>query len=149
MVKSSPDLLHSIFNGHMIVAIMIAAFLLIVIFLVIMALKIQNEERQKDAKPSKGHYFNKGIATYMPLGFAISIPVGMVLKNIAIAVALGPLLGLLLGAFIGTKRERQHKSELRELSPAELKLKKLSQRLLTALIMLGFVLYIITYIILK
>ena len=149
MQNSSPDLLHQIFNGPMIISIMIVAFLLIVIFLVIKALRIKNGNKDASYHPPKGHYLNKGIATWMPLGYAISIPIGILTRNIPVAVILGPLLGMALGAFLGSKHEKVHQQDMRTLSAEEFKLKKLSQILLTGLIILGLILYLITYVILK
>jgi len=148
MVNGSTDLMHRIFNGPTIIAIMVIAFLMLVVFLVIKALALQRKSQQKEGAPPKGHYFNKGITTYMPLGFLVSIPIGLISHNLIIAVLLGPVAGLLIGILVGKKSESKHKKELRTLTFEEQKLKTLAQRLLSVLILLSIVLYTITYIVL-
>jgi hypothetical protein len=120
-----------------------------VVFLVIKAIALQRKSQQKDGASPKGHYLNKKIAIYMPLGFVVSIPIGMVSHDIMLAVILGPFAGLLIGIILGRKSESKHNKELRKLTPEEQKLKVLAQRLLSVLILLSLALYVITYIILK
>ena len=148
MVNGSTDLMHKIFNGQTIITIMVVAFLMLVVFLVIKALAIQRKIQQKDGAPPKGHYFNKSLTTYMPLGFVISIPIGMISHNLIIAVLLGPVAGLLIGMVVGNRSESKHKKELRTLTPEEQKLKVLAQRLLSILILFSIALYTITYVVL-
>ncbi len=143
------NLLRPVFNGTSIITIMIIAFLIIIIVLVIMALKIKKQTQGNSVSLSKGHYINKGIATFMPLGYAISIPIGIAAKNVIVAVALGPALGLAIGVIIGSSNEKKHENDLRSLTNSELNLKKVSQLMLTGLIILGAVLYLVTYYVVK
>ena len=149
MNAETRNLLRPVFNGTSIITIMIFAFLIIVIVLVIMALKIKKQSQDSSVTHSRGHYINKGIATFMPLGYAISIPIGIAVRNVIVAVALGPAIGLVIGVIIGTSNEKRHKNDLRPLTDSELKLKKVSQCMLTGLIILGAILYIITYYVVK
>jgi hypothetical protein len=148
MNNGSKEFLSQIFNGTAIITIMIIAFLIMVGILIIMAHRIKKKNQSDTDSHSKGHFISKGIATFMPLGFAVSIPIGIATKNIFAAVALGPVLGLILGMLIGTSKEKKHEKSLRPLNPDEIKLKKTAQLMLTFLIALGFVLYYITYFIL-
>ena len=91
----------------------------------------------------------KSISPFIPLGYAISIPLGIALKNMVVAVALGPVFGLALGVIIGSSKEKKRVKVKRPLTAKEVNFKKTSQLLLTGLIALGSILYYVTYFVVK
>jgi len=90
----------------------------------------------------------KSISPFIPLGYAISIPLGIALKNTEVAVVL-PAFGLALGVIIGSSKEKKRVKVKRPLTAKELNFKKTSQLLLTGLIALGSILYYVTYFVVK
>lgn len=149
MGSGSKELLRQIFNGDSIIIIMMAAFLLIITIVIIMALRIKKENEEAAGTHSEKNHIGRGIATFMPLGFAISLPIGIALKQITMGIVLGPAFGLALGVIIGSMKEKKRRKEKRPLTAREIKLKSVSQLMLTALIALGAVLYWITYFVLR
>lgn len=139
------NVFQQIFKGEIILAAMILVFLIFIAILLYKVAKLNKQNKQNSDSPSQGQYLNRSIAAYMPLGLIISIPIGIAIKNIAFAVAIGAVLGMAFGFFLGSKKEKKYKSDLRELSPEEISIKKLAQNLLTALCLLGIVLFVITY----
>ena len=149
MDSGSNDLLHQIFNGDSIIVIMMGAFLLVITIVIIMALKIKKENEEAAGIKSDKKRILKGIATFMPLGFAISLPIGIALKQIVVGIALGPAFGLALGVVIGSMKEKKLGKKKHPLTASEIKFKSVSQLMLTALIALGSVLYWIAYFVLR
>jgi len=126
---------------------MMVAFLIVIGIVMVMAAKIKREnEAELD---EEGVVTRKSIASFLPLGFAISLPLGIALKNTVVAVALGPAFGLALGVIIGSSKEKKRVKVKRPLTAKELKFKKTSQLLLTGLIALGSILYYVTYFVVK
>lgn len=149
MGSGSNDLLRQIFNGDSIIIIMMAAFLLVITIVIIMALKIKKENEEAEGIQSEKNRIGRGIATFMPLGFAISLPIGIALKQIIVGIVLGPAFGLALGVVIGSMKEKKLRKEKRPLTPREIKFKVVSQLMLTGLIAFGAVLYWVTYFVLR
>jgi hypothetical protein len=149
MNSGTEQLLRQLFNGSTIITIMMVAFLLVIGIVMIMAAKIKRENDAALDKEEEGVVTRKSIASFLPLGYAISIPLGIALKNIVVAVALGPAFGLALGVIIGSSREKKRGKGKRPLTAREIQFKKTSQLMLTALIALGAILYYVTYFVLK
>jgi len=145
MDPSIREIFSQIFTSHNVIYIMLVTFLLFIILLVFLALKTKKKMQENGEVPARGHYVNRGMTTYMPLGFVISIPIGIMTDNLPIAIALGPAFGFALGIIIGSSKEKKHKQEMRELTESEKKLKKTAQFMLFALFLLGVILFIITF----
>ncbi|MCF7911184.1 MAG: hypothetical protein K9M99_01545 [Candidatus Cloacimonetes bacterium] len=149
MNSGSRDILHLLFSSSSIITIMMVAFLLVIGIVILMAAKIKKENEKLLEGEVEGQVTHKHIAAFLPLGYAISIPLGIALKNTVIAIALGPAFGLALGVMIGSSKEKKLRGEKRPLTPNEIQFKKTSQLLLTALLALGAILYYISYFVLR
>ena len=149
MGSGSKDLLRQFFNGDSIIIIMMAAFLLVITIVILLGLKIKKENEEAEGIQSEKNRIGRRIATFIPLGFAISLPIGIALKQIIVGIALGPAFGLALGVVIGSMKEKKLGKGKRPLTPREIEFKGVSQLILTGLIALGAVLYWVTYFVLK
>ena len=120
-----------------IIMIAIAVLLLVGIFLAYPAIKLQRELFKKTGKYPKGHYMGQG----MGLGIAIGIPIGVAMGNISF----GPAIGVAIGVAIGTSLEKKHEKELRPLTKKEEELKRKNMMIMLGLLLLGMVVFTVTY----
>jgi len=149
MNSGTEEILRQLFNSSSIITIMMIAFLIVIGIVMVMAAKIKRENEAELDEEGEGVVTRKSIAPFIPLGYAISIPLGIALKNTVVAVVLGPAFGLALGVIIGSSKEKKRGKVKRPLTAKELKFKKTSQLLLTGLIALGAILYYVTYFVVK
>lgn len=148
-MQMDSEFLRNIFNTDSIVGIMAGAFILFILILLVLALRLKRSAKEAGEKPVKGTFINRNIATYMPLGLAVSLPLGIAFNNIPLAVAVGPAFGLVLGLILGKKKEDRQKSETRELTAAEKKFQKTARIMLTGLFALGAFLFLMTFFVLQ
>jgi len=121
-----------IFNMGLIAVIV----LVLGIFAVIQAKK-QREIRKKYPGYPKGYWMGKGIG----IGMAIGAGMGVAMQNIPIGIAIGAA----IGAAIGQGLEKKHKDEIRPLTEEETKLKTQSALFAAGTMVIGIVVFIITY----
>jgi len=90
---------------------------------------------KKTGKHPIGHYMGLGIASGMPFGYAISLPIGIMMENLALGVSLGPAFGAGLGVFVGYYLERKYQGSLRKLTDEETKLRAFMEYVVLAIIL--------------
>lgn len=143
-MKTVTSILNNLSNGEIMILIMLVVFLLLMLVLITLALKLKRQ-KQEEGTVKKGSYINRGMITFMPLGFAISIPIGIATGKLPFAIAFGPAIGLFLGALFGAKWEKKHEDELAPLNENEIKFKKIAQSFLLGLFVLGVILFLLFY----
>jgi len=103
--------------------------------------KRQAEIRKKYPGYPKGYWTNHG----MGIGIAIGAGIGVAMGNIAIGVAIG----VAIGAAIGSGLEKQHKNEIRPITDEEEKLRKQSILFGITTMILGIIVFAVTYFVAK
>ncbi len=98
--------------------------LIIGISLIVIITRNMGEAYKRTKKHPVGHYMGLGIATGMPFGYAVSLPMGIGMENLAMGVSLGPAFGAGIGVVIGYFLELKYKDELRKLTPEEITARK-------------------------
>lgn len=126
--------------------VLVAVFVLIIIYLIITAIKIRKEIPPEILQEREENTSAKRV-TFIPLGFIITVPLGIALGNIPLGIALGPAFGLLIGIFFTGKKKKTVNT--RDLTPEELAFKKTAQTLIFQLLLLGILLYFITYVLVR
>jgi len=123
--------------------IAITVFILIIVagIFAFYAQKIKKKEFEKTGKHPEGHYLGQGIAYGLPFGFLLAFFIGIYFDNPSFMAIFGPILGMGFGLPIGSYLEKKHSSELRPLSPAELKMKKNLVIFTGLLVALGFIVF--------
>ncbi len=120
---------------------LIAVMVLVLgIFAVIQAKK-QAEIRKKQPGYPKGYWMNNGIG----IGIAIGAGIGVAMGNLAIGVAIG----VAIGTAIGSGLEKKHKDEIRPMTDEEKKLQKQAILFSVGTMILGIVVFVITYFVAK
>jgi hypothetical protein len=119
--------------------------LIIAISLLVIITRNMGEAFKRTKKHPIGHYMGLGIATGMPFGYAVSLPIGIGMENLAMGVSLGPAFGAGIGVFIGYFLEMRYKDELRDLLFEEIKTRNRIMVLVIAIILacVGGLIYII------
>ena len=120
---------------------LIAVMILVLGVFAVIQNKRQTEIRKKYPGYPKGYWMSQGIG----IGIAIGAGIGIAMGNIAIGVAIG----VAIGTAIGSGLEKQHKDEIRPITDEEEKLKKQSILFAVSAMMLGFIVFVITYFVAK
>lgn len=120
---------------------LIAVMILVLgVFAVIQTKKL-TEIRKKYPGYPKGYWMSRGIG----IGIAIGAGIGIAMGYIAIGVAIG----VAIGAAIGSGLEKQHKDEIRPITEEEEKIKKQSFLISVGTMLVGIVVFVITYFVAK
>lgn len=93
--------------------------------------------RKKHPGYPKGYWTEQGVG----IGVAIGVALGAALENIAIGIAIG----VAIGVAIGSGLEKQHEGEIRPITEEEKKLKNQSLMFVIGILLLGLVVFAITY----
>ena len=104
-------------------------------------IKKQTELRKKHPGTPKGYWMGHGIAIGMPIGIGTGVAMG----NIAIGAAMG----VAIGTAIGSGLEKKHKDEIRPLTDEEQKLRNQSIMMCTGTLLVGVIVFVITYFVRK
>jgi uncharacterized membrane protein YidH (DUF202 family) len=120
---------------------LIAVMILVMGVFAVIQNKRQTEIRKKYPGYPKGYWMSQGFG----IGIAIGVVIGIAMGNIAIGVAIG----VAIGTAIGSGLEKQHKDEIRPITDEEEKLKKQSILFAVSTMMLGFIVFVITYFVAK
>ena len=116
---------------------LIAVMVLVLGVFAIIQFKKQMEIRKKLSGYPKGYWMSKGIG----IGVAIGVGMGIAMNNIPVGVGAG----VAIGAAIGSRLEKKHKDEIRPMTDEEKKLKKQSILLVFGTLLIGILVFIITY----
>ena len=127
-------------EGTFIMGLIAVMVLVLGIFAVIQAKK-QTEIRKKHSGYPKGDWMNRGIG----IGIGMGAGIGVAMGNLAIGVAIG----VAIGTAIGSGLEKKHKDEIRPMADEEKKLKKQAILFSVGIMMLGIVVFVITYFVAK
>ena len=120
---------------------LIAVMILVLGIFAVMQAKKQRELQKQHPGYPKGHWMNYGLS----IGIALGAGIGVALSNLAIGVAIGVGTGTAIGAGL----EKKHQAEMRPLTPEEEKLKKQSILFAIGTLMVGLVVFVITYFVAK
>ncbi len=120
---------------------------IIVIMIVVLGIfaaiqmKKQMAIRKQHPGTPKGYWMGQGIAIGMPIGICVGVAMG----NIGIGAAIG----VAIGTAIGSGLEKKHKDEIRPLTDEEQKLRTQSIMMCSATLLVGVVVFVITYFVSK
>ena len=128
-------------NNWILIMGLIAVMILVLGVFAFIQNKKQVEIRKKYPGYPKGHWMNQGIG----IGIALGAGIGVAMGNIAIGVAIG----VAIGAAIGSRLEKQHKDEIRPITDEEEKLRKQSILVGISTMILGIVVFAVTYLVAK
>ena len=120
---------------------LIALIILVLAVFAVTQAKKQKEIRKKHAGFPKGYWMNKGIG----IGMAIGVAMGVALGNVGLGIGVG----VAIGVAIGSGLEKKHKDEMRPLTEEEKKLKKQALLFTISTLIIGIIVFVITYFILK
>jgi len=119
----------------------IAIMILVLGIFAVIQNKKQMEIRKKYPGYPKGHWMSQGIG----IGIAIGAGIGVALGNIAIGVGIG----VAIGTAIGSGLEKQHKDEIRPITEEEKIMKRQSTLFAVGTMMVGLIVFFVTYFIAK
>ena len=128
-------------NSWILIMGLIAVLILVLGVFAVIQYKRQAEIRKKYPGYPKGYWTSQG----MGIGIAIGAGIGVAMGNIAIGVAIG----VAIGAAIGSGLEKQHKDEIRPITDEEENLKKQSLLFAISTMILGIIIFAVTYFVAK
>lgn len=116
---------------------LIAVMILLFGILAVVQKRKLAEIRKNNPGFPKGHWMNQGIG----IGMAIGAGIGVAMGNIAIGIAIG----VAIGTAIGSGLEKQHQDEVRPLTDEEEKIRKQSLLFAISTLLLGLIVFVVTY----
>ena len=128
-------------NDRTFIVGVIATMILVLGIFAVIQNKKQMVIRKKYPGYPKGHWMSQGIG----IGIAIGAAIGVALGNIAVGVGIG----VAIGTAIGSGLEKQHKDEIRPITEEEKIMKRQSILFVVGTMMVGLIVFVITYFIAK
>ena len=128
-------------NGWLSIMGLIAVLILVLGVFAVIQTKRQTEIQKKHPGHPKGYWLGQGIG----IGIAVGSGIGVALDNLALGVAIG----VAIGTAIGSRLEKQHEDEMRPLTDEEKKLKKQTLLFTVGTLVMGMVVFVLIYLVVK